>query len=132
MYYRRFSQVIVDTAVAVNSITLEQYALIHEFYNKDTFFLQGKKNVELLETFIPKLEQIKYDENRDLYQIKVLEWPYHKIMCLKCANSNPCKWKYFDEQYKEVFEYHIDQFSIFRPSTMLTSDSSDASGHGAN
>ncbi|GFV81421.1 uncharacterized protein TNCV_3210401 [Trichonephila clavipes] len=132
MYFRRYMESIAEKAHALQTITMEQYARILQFYEEDIFVIAGQKGVNTLQSFIPHLEQTHYDSTKDLYFIKVQEWPHLKHMCLKCAQSNPCIWKYFTEQDEELFEYRIDTFSILCPSSMLAGDSSDTSGHGLN
>lgn len=132
MYFRRYTQAIVDRANALQTITTEQYALILSFYDSDTFYIKGKEGLDILTSCLPNVQQVKYIEDQDIYSMKILEWPYLKVMCLKCAPSNPCIWKYFDEMDNEVFEYHIDQFLIFRPTPVLVKDGFDSPGHGSH
>lgn len=132
MYYRRFVKEIAEGAHALLSITTEQYIRILDFYDSDTFILKGQAAVNILRFHIPEVEQIKYDEDNDLYSMKVLEWPHHKKMCLFCKNQNPCKWKYLDDKYNELFDYHIDTFSIFSPTAVLGGDKSHSLGHGSD
>lgn len=130
LYYRRYSDSIVERAYALENITTEQYALILKFHDEDMFIIQGQESVDTLRSVIPNIDQTNYDADRDLYFLHVNEWPYLKIMCLKCAHSNPCLWKYFDEEDNELFEYRMDTFSIFRPPTTLMVDGANSSSHG--
>ncbi|GFQ76187.1 uncharacterized protein TNCT_206351 [Trichonephila clavata] len=132
LYFCRYVESIVEKAHALQTITMEQYARILQFYEEDIFVIAGQEGVDSLRSFIPHLEQTCYDSSKDLYFMKVKEWPHLKFMCLKCAPSNPCIWKYFTEQDEELFEYRIDTFSILCPSSMLAGDSFDSSGHGTN
>lgn len=129
-YYRRYQKEIAEQAHALQTCTTEQYVLILKFYDENVFIIKGMEGVDILRSIIPCTEEINYIEEQDLHFIRVLEWPFHKIMCLKCANLNPCNWKYFNELDEEQFEYRIDTFSIFRPTPVLQSDCPDSVGHG--
>lgn len=129
LYFKRYTDIIAETAHALQIITTDQYALIMHFYEKDEFVLRGTDNVDILSRYIPKTKIIRHDSTKDIYFVRVLEWPHLKVMCLKCAPSNPCIWKYFDESEKELFEYRLDTFSILCPPSVLPSDSRDTTGH---
>ncbi|GBO43643.1 hypothetical protein AVEN_224796-1 [Araneus ventricosus] len=128
VYFKRFTEDIPGKSHALQTITTEQYASILRFYELDEFILRGEDSVDLLRSVIPYSEIIKQDSPQDLYYAKVLNWPYLKVMCLKCANNNPLLWKY-DEQENELFEYRLDTFSIFRPSSVFLGDCLNTVGH---
>lgn len=130
LYFKRFVKADAGKAHALQTITTDQYALILSFYEDNKFVLRGEDSVNLLRSFIPKIEIIDQDVIQDLYHVRVLEWPYLKVMCLKCAATNPCIWKYYDEEENELFQYRLDTFSIFCPPSMLSSDRLDSTGHG--
>ena len=130
LYFRRYTESVVERAHALEIITTQQYALILKFYNKDLFILEGHDAVDTLRTFIPDLEEIDYDVQKNLYILHVKTWPHLKVMCLKCAPSNPCIWKYFDEQDNELFEYRMNTFSILCPAAVTRVDSMDSTDHG--
>lgn len=117
MYYKRFTQKDLDSAIAKEVITNEHIALILNFYEKNVFALQGILNVEKLLSVIPETTQIDYDANLDLYLMQVREWPYLKPMCLKFAPQKPYRWIYITEDDNRIlFHYHLDTYSIHLPS----------------
>lgn len=132
LYFRRCTESIVDKAHALETITTEQYVKILAFYNEDVFMIHGQDGMETLRSIIPRIEQKDYDAEKDMYLLKVLEWPHLKVMCLKCAPSNPCIWKYFDEEDHELFEYRIDTCSILCPATPLLEDFTNPLAHGTD
>ncbi|GFW02221.1 hypothetical protein TNCV_4487561 [Trichonephila clavipes] len=71
MYFRRYMESIVEKAHALQTITMEQYARILQFYEEDIFVIAGQNGVDVLRSFIPHLEQTHYDSTKDLYFIKV-------------------------------------------------------------
>lgn len=136
MYYRRFFKKSLDFALALESITHEQYNQILDFYDLDKIIIKGREGVEVLRSVIPDIseEETPYDSIRDLYRVRVLKWPHLKIMCLKFAPKNPCLWKYVEETDDErvLFDYHLDTFSILRPTSAESVDGAHASGHGSD
>lgn len=130
LYFKRYSEAVVEKAHALEIITTEQYACILKFYDENTFIIEGQAGVDSLKSFIPQVEQVDYIADKDLYCLQVKEWPHLKVMCLKCAPSNPCIWKYFDEEDNELFEYRIDTYSILCPSTPLSINGANTSNHG--
>lgn len=113
MYYKRFHQKYLDMAIAKETVTMEQIAHIIRFYEKDEFILHGIENVNKLKSVIPNVEEINYEPDKDLYFIKINEWPHLKEMCLKFAIRNPCKWIYVTETDDTIlFHYHIDLYTI--------------------
>ncbi|GFV31330.1 ribonucleoside-diphosphate reductase subunit M2 [Trichonephila clavipes] len=97
MYFRRYMESIEENAHALQTITMEQYSRILQFYEEDIFVIAGQKGVNTLRSFIPHLEQTHYDSTKDLYFIKVQEWSHLKHMCFKCAQSNTIRacWRQF-------------------------------------
>ncbi|GFQ90167.1 hypothetical protein TNCT_734771 [Trichonephila clavata] len=64
-YFRRYMESILEKAHALQTITMEQYARILQFYEEDTFVIAGQEGVDTLRSFIPHLEQTRYDSSKD-------------------------------------------------------------------
>ena len=128
-YFRRYDDTIAEVAHAQRAITTEQCALILDFYATDTFLLAREEDVAFLQSIIPDSRVEVRDTEKNVHHVRIATWPHLKVMCLKCAPSNPCIWKYFDEQDNELFEYRLDTYSIFAPTASFPIHSPHASHH---
>lgn len=130
MYYKRFCRSDIDSKLSIEIITHDQYRQILNVFDNDIFLIRGREGVDVLQSVIPDCTQMDHDADRDLYYIHVDTWPHLKDMCLKYAPKKPYWIKYVDEEGDDLFEYHLDTYSIFRPSTVLSIDSANTSRHG--
>ncbi|GFR13330.1 hypothetical protein TNCT_348421 [Trichonephila clavata] len=62
--------------------------------------------------FYSHLEQTRYDSSKDLYFMKVKEWPHLKLMCLNVLPPTMHSGNIYRAR-QELFEYELIHFQYF-------------------
>lgn len=134
MYYRRFATGTFEFALALETITHEQYQRILDLYEHDSIVIKGIEGVEFLQSVVPDVTVTQHKPEQDLYFVHIDRWPHLKYMCLKFASKNPCRFIYVEEMDDErvLFEYHLDTCSIFGPPSIPHTDGIDSTVHGSD
>lgn len=107
LHYRRFYKAKLDVSVAEGKLTTEDYCRVLQFFNEDRMRIP-RNLLNNLECIV----RTKLLDNESLVsnycEIKVIQWPFRKEMCLQFAPSDPLKWQYWNEYNdKCLFEYTI-------------------------